>query len=237
MSNLKVHYPKGAWGLPSLSPFCLKLESFLRMGKIPHEVISVTVPVGAPKGKVPWIDLDGTKLGDSTFIIHHLQSHYGVNPDSGLTAEQLAQSLTIQRLVEESLYWALVYDRWVRPENWKIYRSTLLANLPALARIFLAAIARHRLKRQLKAQGMGLHSADEIRAIGERDIAALAALLGDKPFFHGETPSNVDACVYGTLANIYRVELTSPLKVCIEGQANLVAFIERFANRYFPLAP
>lgn len=236
MRNLKAYYVTGAWGLISISPFCLKLESFLRMTGIPHKVIIIKMPLGAPKGKVPWIDNDGTKVGDSTFIINYLQELYGVNPDADLTAEQQAQSLAIQRLVEENLYWALVYDRWVRPENWHIYRSTLLAGIPALLRGPLITLVRRRMKQQLKAHGMGLHTSDEVRAIGESDIAALAALLGNRPFFHGEVPTNIDACVYSMLANIYYADLVSPLKVCIDTRANLVAFIKRFSNQFFPSA-
>ena len=40
------------------------------------------------------------------------------------------------------------------------------------------------------------HSADEITAIGIRSIDAMAAYLGDKPFFMGNTPVGIDATMF-----------------------------------------
>jgi Glutathione S-transferase N-terminal domain len=39
-----------AWGLPDLSPFCVKLETYLRLAKIPYET-QVGDPRKAPKKK------------------------------------------------------------------------------------------------------------------------------------------------------------------------------------------
>ena len=44
----------------------------------------------APKGKLPYIDDDGQKIADSTFIRRHLESKYGIDFDQGLSAEQRA---------------------------------------------------------------------------------------------------------------------------------------------------
>ena len=37
------------WGIPNLSVFCVKLETYLRMANLSYEKHS-TVPFGAPKG-------------------------------------------------------------------------------------------------------------------------------------------------------------------------------------------
>jgi hypothetical protein len=47
---------------------------------------------------------------------------------------------------------------------------------------------RRRLRKTLQGQGIGRHSRDEITAIGIRSIDAMAAYLGDKPFFMGSAP-------------------------------------------------
>ncbi|MBL0021212.1 MAG: glutathione S-transferase family protein [Sphingomonadales bacterium] len=233
MGKIIAYHLPGAWGLPSVSPFCLKLDAWLRIAGIEHESITATTPVGGPKGKAPWIEHDGRKIGDSTFIILHLKETLGIDPDAHLTPAQKGVALAIQRLVDENLYWAMVNDRWNTPENWPILKSTVLGGIPAPVRAVMAPIARRGVLKQLKGHGMGCHSAEEIAAIGKRDIDALAALLGDQDWFFGDRSTETDAVVYGQLANIYWVGFNSPMKAVIGGNANLVAFLERFQQRFY----
>ena len=204
------------------------------MTGVDHESVTATTPFGGPKGKAPWIEHDGRKVGDSTLIILYLNEHLGIDPNAHLNEEQRGLALAVQRLIDENLYWVMVYDRWVRPENWALLKSTVLGGIPAPVRAVMAPIARRGVKRQLKGHGMGCHSEAEIAAIGTRDIGALAAILGHKPYFFGETPCEADAVAYGQLANIHYVEFTSPLQAAIADHPNLVSFIERFRGRYYP---
>lgn len=234
MGKLVAYHLPGAWGLPSVSPFCLKLDAFLRMTGIEHVAVTAPTPFGGPKRKAPWIEHEGRKIGDSTHIILYLKERFGVDPNHGLSPGQQGMVLAIQRMIEENLYWVMVNDRWNTPENWPMLKSTVLGSLPRLPRELLAPIARRGVKKQLVGHGMGIHNAQEIAAIGVRDINALAAILGDKPWFFGDEPTETDAVAYGQLANFHSVGFASPLKAIIADHANLVSFIERFAERYYP---
>lgn len=234
MPKLIAHHLPGAWGLMSVSPFCLKLDAWLRMAGIEHQSVVATTPFGAPKGKAPWIEFDGHKIGDSTLIIQYLKEKLGVDPDAHLTPVQKGMAVAIQRLIDENLYWVMVNDRWNTPENWAILKSTVLGGIPAPLRAIIAPLARRGVLKQLKGHGMGCHNTDEIAAIGRRDIDALAAILGDQDWFFGETPTEIDAVAFGQLANIHLVGFSSPMKAVIAGHANLVAFIERFRTRFYP---
>ena len=98
------------WGIPNLSHFCCKTETYLRMADIKYTV-RPTLPLFAPKGKLPYIE-DGTfKLADSRFIIRHLKTKYH-DLDQELSPTELAHSLAMQRLLEEHLFWATMYSRW-----------------------------------------------------------------------------------------------------------------------------
>ncbi|WP_284126009.1 glutathione S-transferase family protein [Parerythrobacter aestuarii] len=234
MASLRAYHLPGRWGLVTVSPFCLKLDAFFRMTGIEHESITAATPFGGPKKKAPWIEYQGRKLADSTLIIDFLKTEFGVDPDAHLDAKQRGTAVAIQRLVEENLYWCMVYDRWCRDVNWPILKDSVLGDIPAPVRMILAPYARSAVKKQLAGQGMGLHAPEEIDAIAAKDIGALAGLLGDAPWFFGEQPSMADATVYSLLANITYVPFASPMKNEIGGHANLAAWLERFRDRYYP---
>ena len=73
-----------AWGLPSASPFCLKLETFLRMNRLPFEVVPGASLDQSPKGGLPYIEFEGRPLGDSGFIIAFLKQRFAIDPDARL---------------------------------------------------------------------------------------------------------------------------------------------------------
>ena len=233
MSDLVVHHLPGAWGLPSVSPFCLKLDAWLRLAGIPHTNVVDATPFGAPKGKLPYIEHEGQKIADSGFIIEYLERRFGYDPNGSLSPADRGVALALRRLIEENLYWVMVYDRWVVDENWERFRPVVLGGVPAPLRPIIAPIARRGVKHQLKGHGIGLHSADEIHAIGKRDIGAIADVLGDKPFVMGDTPTEIDAIAYGQLPNIMQVPIESPVKDEALQRANLVAYVERVKQRLF----
>jgi glutathione S-transferase len=232
-SQLIVHQIPGAWGLPSVGPFSLKLEAYLRIAGIPYQAVIDATPFKGPKGKLPWIEHEGRKIGDSGFIIDYLQQRFGCDPDAGLSAAERAMALSLRRLMEENLYWVLVYDRWLVEANWPVTRGVVLGMIPGPIRALMAPIARRGVRRQLMGHGMGLHSPQEIHAIGQRDIGAVADFLGDKQYLMGDTPTQIDAVAYGVLANIMLVPIESPVKDAGLRRRNLVNFIERIRERYF----
>jgi len=71
---IRLHQFAPAFGLPNASPFCMKLETYLRMAGLPYETVNDGNVLKAPKGKLPWIDDDGTRVADSSFIIEHLSA-------------------------------------------------------------------------------------------------------------------------------------------------------------------
>ena len=233
MSNVIVHQIPSAWGLPTVGPFSLKLEAYLRIVGIPYEVVFDATPFSGPKRKLPWIEHEGKKIGDSGFIIEYLEQRFGCNPNAHLSAGERAVALSMRRLLEENLYWTLVFDRWMVDENWPLTQQTVLGMIPAPVRALIAPFARRGVRRQLAGHGIGLHTPDEIHAIGAKDIGAVADLLGDKAFLLGEAATEIDAVAYGLLANIMLVPVKSPIKDAAVGRKNLVDYVERIRTRYF----
>ena len=61
-------------------------------------------PMG-PKGKFPWITLNGEDFTDSQLIIEHLNSVFEKNFSYHLTTEQKATARAFRIMAEEHLLW------------------------------------------------------------------------------------------------------------------------------------
>lgn len=232
---ITLHQFEPALGLPNASPFCMKLETWLRMAQLPFEAPTMTLRAlgKAPKGKMPYIEDEGKTVCDSTFIIDYLKTRYGDRLDDWLSAQQHAVALAFQRLLEENLYWAVVHTRWFEPEGWALTRVAFFGNLPVPLRWFVPTLARRGIRREMHGHGMGRHSAQEIYAIGQRDITALADFLGDKRYFLGESPCSLDATAYAFLANLLWVPIESPLKQHARQYPQLEAYCRRMRDQYY----
>src|SRR5262249_44970200 len=83
------------FAIPNVSPFCCKMETWLRIAGISYEVVDTPNPRSAPKGKMPFIEDGGLRLGDSSLIIDHFKKTRGIDPDAHLDVQQRATALAI----------------------------------------------------------------------------------------------------------------------------------------------
>jgi len=221
-----------AFGLPNPSPFCFKVENYLRMTGEPFELKSGN-PQKAPKGKLPFIKDGGVVISDSTHILDHLKKTRGDKLDKDLSAHDRALAHLIRRTFEEGLYFCLVYSRWVDDVGWQAGKDTFFATMPAIARAIVPGIARRMIKKQVHAQGTGRHAPEDIYAIAAEDVAAMAEILGEKPYFLGDSPTSVDATAYAFLALMLWTPLPEAVLAAVKKHPNLVAYCERMKSRYY----
>lgn len=221
------------FGLPDASPFVLKAMTLLKIAGLRYAENHGGYSC-APKGKLPYIDDDGTLVADSTFIRFHLERKYGVDFDAGLSAEQRAAGWAIEKMLEEHFYWTLVHARWIDDANFAKSAGQFFDAVPAPIRPLVKALVRRKIAGNLKAQGIGRHSRDEIAELGRRDIDALATLLGDKPFLFGDAPCGADATAFAFVAESLAPEIDSPIRAATLAHADLVAYRDRMLSAYFP---
>ena len=216
----------------NVSPFTLKLETWLKLAGLPYQVVALRNPGQGPKGKLPFIeDDDGSLVADSSLIIEHLSRRRGIDLDAGLGPGERAQALALQRLFEDHLYFVVVWSRWLDPEGWRSFGPALFQGIPPPLQQAIAAFVRRRLRQDLRAQGLGRHSPAEIYAMGRADLEAIAILLGARPFVFGERPTTIDAIAYGFLANILLVPIETELARIARGLPTLVAWTEAMERR------
>lgn len=221
-----------AFGLPNPSPFCFKVENYLRMTGEAYEVKNGN-PQKAPKGKLPFIKDGGVVISDSAHIVDHLKKTRGDKLDKDLSANDRALGHLIRRTLEEGLYFCVVYSRWVDEVGWQIGSKHFFKSMPAIARAIVPPIARRMVKKQVHAQGTGRHAPEDIYAMAGEDTAALSAILGDKPYFLGDSPTSVDASAYAFLALMLWSPLPEAIPDAVKKHANLVAYCERMKSRYY----
>lgn len=225
------------WGIPNVSHFCTKLETYLRINKLPYEIVE-TLPLTAPRGKLPYIEDQGHKVSDTRVILNYLKATYGGNNKGLLSPEQQGIATAYQRLLEEHLFWVTMYSRWNYTEdNWQITKTAIFSGLPPIARDLAAALYRIRIKGQIKGHGLGRLTQDEIFSLGMEDIDSLASFLSDKPYFMGDKPADLDASAYGILINTLGCPIESPLKEHALSKQNLVDYCQRMQAEFFPELP
>ncbi|MDE2371374.1 MAG: glutathione S-transferase family protein [Burkholderiales bacterium] len=228
-----LHQFAPAFGLPNASPFCMKVETYLRMAGLPYELDNHANPMRAPMGKLPTISDDGTLVADSTLIVDHLKQRYGDPLDAALTPLERAQATAFQRLFEENLYWAVLHTRWMDDAGWAKTRPVFFGAMPPPLRWFVPALARRGMRAELRGHGMGRHTEAEIHAIGCRDVTAVADFLGDRPFLLGAAPTSIDAVAYAFIANLLWAPFDNPIRHQAQSRPTLEAYGRRMKARYF----
>lgn len=231
--TIRLHQFAPAFGLPNASLFCMKLETWLRLAGIPYEAVNDGNVFKAPLGKLPYIDDDGRLIADSHFIIEHLKQRHGDTLDADLTPRHRAIATAFQRLLEENLYWAVVYTRWVLDDGWRLTREAFFGQLPWPLRAIVAPLARRGMRSELRGHGLGRHPEAEIYAIGMRDLDAVADYLADQPFLMGDRPRSIDASAFAFLANVLWAPVDSPLQRHARSRPNLEAYCQRMKARCF----
>jgi len=222
-----------AFGLPHASPFVLKTEVQLKMAEIPYR-LERGFPADGPKQKIPYIVEADQKIGDSTFIRDHIEKAYGIDLDRGLTADMRARSWAIERMLEDHLYWGIVYERWMVDDNFAAGPAHFFDTMPGGIREEARQAARRNVADNLRGHGLGRHSRAEINDLGCRSLAALATLLGNKAYLMGPAPAAVDATALAMIAAATAPVFVSPLRDFAQGKANLMAYMQRLMRDYYP---
>src|SRR5215210_2881007 len=189
MATLKVFTFPPDWGLPTVGPFALKLLAWLELAGLPYEQVYEANPRKGPKGKNPWIELDGVRIGDSEVIIDLLKARHAVQLDEELSAEQLATGHAWRRTFEEHYHQVLEWELFFHPAGATWMRGSLASQMPAVLAGPVFSLMRSQFRKQLYARGIARHDPEVITRKGRADLDALSAFLGDSPFLLADRPN------------------------------------------------
>lgn len=217
--------------VPSLSPYCLKLETWLRIADIPYKNIG-DFQIKSCEGTCPFIEFNGVEYPDSRLAIRDLTKLLHKESLEGhLSDEQSAVSRAIEGMIEPVLIYSTAKYRIPYARKiFSMFKETNAVFAWMFSRFWVKVITE-----RLFAMGIGRHSEEETLWIVQDDLMALSKFLGSKHYFHGEKATRVDATVFGTLALILYIPFDTPTKQFMETKCpNLKAFAERIKNKYWP---
>jgi glutathione S-transferase len=236
MSELILRQPPGrAWGTPHMSPFCAKLETYLRVTATPHRIEAANLPK-APRGKIPHAELDGEVLTASQLIIDELERRAATPLAAGLTDAERALARVVRRTLEEGTYFLSVRVRWIEDDGWPLVQAEMKELIPAPLRLVLPLI-RRKVRKLIHAQGTGRRTRAEVGQMIADDWAAIATLLGDRPYLLGDRPRTVDCTVYAFLEGILGFPVDSSHRTAVAAHPNLIAYRQRLRGGYWSEPP
>jgi glutathione S-transferase len=221
------------FGCPDASPFVMKAEMLLKLAGLPYKADTRGF-TRAPKGKLPYIVDDGTVIADSTLIRLHIEKKYGFDFDAALSQRERGVAWSVEKMLEDHLYWLIVYWRWDVKENFDRGPRRFFDRAPALIRPLIVAMVRRKVRANLHAHGLGRHNVDEKNALAARCIDALSQVLGDNAYLMGAKPCGADATAFAFIAASLPEIFTSPLREKFLATTNLVAYRDRLMREFHP---
>jgi glutathione S-transferase len=218
---------------PSISPFPLKLETYLRIADIKYE--NDHKHFRSAKGKTPWITVNGKDVSDSFFIMEYLKENLKKDLSGHLKPEELAVARTVQVTLDDRFNWIMALDRMVfsKPDFAKIGFPMPIPKffLPLATKFFTKGI-----KKATVQHGIGRHSEEEIKKLGLGDLKAFSDILGSKPYLMGDVPTEVDCSLFGFMVQVlYTTEEGNWMVEAInKDHKNLKDYVERMKDKYWP---
>ena len=234
---IKVYKFGPAFGLPDASPFVMKVETYLRMTDQKYEAITGDVRK-APRKQLPFVDIDGKVMPDSTAIVDHLEGARTEKLDAHLNAGQRAVALAFKSMLEEHLYFGILFMRWATDDGWTVFEPSLREMLggmgvPSLLRGMVAGSARKQVAGRTRTQGIGRQPRTEVAGTCMKITDALAEHLGDRPYFCGDKLTTYDATVYAFAAGVLCPAFDNELRKHAATKKNLVSYADRMKDAYW----
>ncbi|MEL7041117.1 MAG: glutathione S-transferase family protein [Pseudomonadota bacterium] len=223
-----------AFDEPTASPFCMKSYCMLLASGLSFDLVEINDPRKAPKGKLPFIEADGIEIADSDEIRAFIETVADFDFDHGLTDFERGAARAVIRMVEEHLYFAIVADRWGEDDNWQHIKATFFHDLPGPVRGVISSLARRQAMRNLRGQGIGLHTASERFERVRRDLIALRQMLGDQSYLFGDKACSADFSTVPMLRAAIVTPVEKPLGRFIKEDPGLMAYVARFMDAYYP---
>ncbi|XP_053510271.1 metaxin-3 isoform X3 [Ictalurus furcatus] len=230
----------GDWDLPSVHTDSLIVLAYAKFAGAKLTVKLVDWTWRTITATIPQLHYEGSSVTEPTQILNFFRQNR-FNADYELSAKQGADTMAYIALLEEKLCPALLHTFWVDAENysnltrpWFASRSPFPLNFFVPGRQASLALSRILLT---KAEAP-LHSVAEVEgkiySEAKECLNLLSHRLGSSHYFFGNTPTSLDAFVFGYLAPLHKASLPSAqLQQHLKQLHNLCQFCTNILKNYF----
>jgi glutathione S-transferase len=225
-----------AFGLPDPSPFVMKAQMLLKLAGLAYQE-NTRGFFRAPKGKLPFIDDDGTVVADSTLIRLHLERKYGIDFDRALSTRDRGIAWATEKMLEDHVYWVMVHWRWMNDANFERGPANFFKRAPAVIRPLAKWKVRGKVRATLHAHGIGRHNEPEMTAMSDRAFDSLSQILGDRKYLMGDEPCGADATAFAFIAGALCEIFESPAHAKARTLPNLAAYRDRMMSQFYADTP
>ncbi|KAF7644514.1 hypothetical protein LDENG_00220930 [Lucifuga dentata] len=216
--------------------------AYAQFAGAPLKLHKTSNPWSSPSGSLPALRTNQketlSRLSD--IIIHLRKQKY--NADYDLSAKEGADSLAFISLMEQKLMPALIYTFWIEPKNyveatrhWYAEHVSFPLNFFLPTRMQRTQLEKLRLLREDETLEAGEELEKELYRDAAECMNLLSQRLGSHKFFFGDSPSSLDAYVFGHLAPILKCKLpNAKLQQHLKSLNNLTRFCTDILLLYFP---
>jgi glutathione S-transferase len=222
-----------------LSPFVEKVARALQYKGVEFELVPVRSPGdfkswNPQTGKMPVLELDGTRIYDSTLILRKLDERFPERALVSTNERMAARQHFLEDWSDESLYWYCMGLRW-QEVNAPETVAQLLDDIqpPALLRPVLGPFLRRQISAQARAQGLARLPMDVLLGELSRRFDELLVWLGDGPYFFADELGVADLSIFGQL-NLLKSGPTPQAEDLIAARPTLMEFYRRVDNATAP---
>ena len=185
---------------PSMSPFVLKLETFLRMHDVKYKV-DHTYPMNPVTQKSPWITFNGEDVADSQHIMEFLSEKLSLSPKYDLDANPKDKVVArgLRSILEDHFNFCMVSMRMIHGKYEDVAHAFPTIVNVKMVQKFIAQRIMKTIGSQAKAQGIGRYPKETVLKMANEDLEILSLALGEKKFIMGDEPSELDCAVFAFL--------------------------------------
>lgn len=194
---------------PNFFPQCVKIETFLRVARIPYVVHFTDDASLSPNGRLPFVLHNHTVLADGEFILQYLTETFNVSIDNHLNSTEHAQGLMMKRMVETSINYGFNRTIFVDFSKILVNMFSVEFNLQPVVATVLVRNMRTNTINVLNAVGYGDLSQEQYELEFLRDLQSLETFLKKNStaganaengtFLFGEAPTSYDCSLYAWL--------------------------------------